>query len=161
PSLTPRDEEMRPSGTLQAPTTGSLEAMLRETEREEQIAAARRLPKRVDIQLPDAPVVTYEPAKTAATDQTADVAANKADATNKTDAANKTEATNKTEAANSTPAGSSAAANNAAPTTSPTVATQSTRTDVALQSDAVPQPKAAAMTNSPPVLQPQKTDVAS
>lgn len=28
PALTPRDEEMRPSGTLQSPTTGSLEAML-------------------------------------------------------------------------------------------------------------------------------------
>src|SRR6185295_19179019 len=45
PALTPRDEMMRPSGTLQAPTTGSLEAMLRETERDEQIAAARLLPK--------------------------------------------------------------------------------------------------------------------
>ncbi|HKP36375.1 MAG TPA: secretin N-terminal domain-containing protein, partial [Pyrinomonadaceae bacterium] len=42
PAVTPRDEEMRPSGTLQSPTTGSLEAMLREGEREEQqIAAAR------------------------------------------------------------------------------------------------------------------------
>src|SRR6185369_6936963 len=61
PALTPRDEEMRPSGTLQAPTTGSLEAMLRETEREEQIAAARRIPKEVKVQLPDAPL-TYEPA---------------------------------------------------------------------------------------------------
>jgi len=45
PALTPRDDEMRPSGTLQAPTTGSLEAMLRETVREEQIAAARRFRK--------------------------------------------------------------------------------------------------------------------
>src|ERR1043166_2395270 len=55
PALTPRDELMRPSGTLQAPTTGSLEAMLRETERDEQIAAARRLPKEPGVQLPDAP----------------------------------------------------------------------------------------------------------
>lgn len=61
PALTPRDEEMRPSGTLQAPTTGSLEAMLRETEREEQIAAARRIPKDVVIQVPDA-TPSYEPA---------------------------------------------------------------------------------------------------
>ena len=68
PSLTPRDDEMRPSGTLQAPTTGSLEAMLRETDREDQIAAARRIPKQVNIQLPDAPLA-YEPAKTAGTDQ--------------------------------------------------------------------------------------------
>jgi general secretion pathway protein D len=61
PAVTPRDEQMRPSGTLQAPTTGSLEAMLRETERDEQIAAARRLPKNPVIQLPDAPL-TYEAA---------------------------------------------------------------------------------------------------
>lgn len=61
PALTPRDEMMRPSGTLQAPTTGSLEAMLRETERDEQIAAARRLPKNPVIQLPDAEM-TYDAA---------------------------------------------------------------------------------------------------
>ncbi len=41
PAITPRDEEMRPSGTLQSPTTGSLEAMLRETDREEQLAEWR------------------------------------------------------------------------------------------------------------------------
>ena len=57
PALTPRDEEMRPSGTLQSPTTGSLEAMLRENYREEQILAARRIPKEVNVQLPDAPYV--------------------------------------------------------------------------------------------------------
>src|SRR5437763_237790 len=44
PAITPRDLEMRQSGTLQAPTTGSLEAMLVETKRDEMIAAARRLP---------------------------------------------------------------------------------------------------------------------
>jgi general secretion pathway protein D len=60
PAVTPRDEEMRPSGTLTSPTTGSLEAMMRETEREEQFAASRRIPKDVTLQLPDAP--TYEPA---------------------------------------------------------------------------------------------------
>jgi general secretion pathway protein D len=41
PAITPRDEEMRPSGTLQSPTTGSLEAMLREAEREDQLAQLR------------------------------------------------------------------------------------------------------------------------
>ncbi|MFN2492838.1 MAG: secretin N-terminal domain-containing protein [Pyrinomonadaceae bacterium] len=41
PAVTPRDEEMRPSGTLQSPTTGSLEAMLREADREDQLAAIR------------------------------------------------------------------------------------------------------------------------
>ncbi len=40
PAVMPRDEEMRPSGTLQSPTTGSLEAMLRDADREEQLAAA-------------------------------------------------------------------------------------------------------------------------
>ena len=56
PNVTPRDEEMRPSGTLQSPTTGLLADMMRETEREEQIAAARSLPRHAAIQLPDAPV---------------------------------------------------------------------------------------------------------
>jgi len=41
PAVTPRDLEMRPSGTLQSPTTGSLEAMLREADQEDQLAAAR------------------------------------------------------------------------------------------------------------------------
>jgi general secretion pathway protein D len=57
PAVTPRDEEMRPSGTLQSPTTGSLAEMIREADREDQIAAARQLPKDVALQLPDAPVV--------------------------------------------------------------------------------------------------------
>jgi general secretion pathway protein D len=57
PAVTPRDEEMRPSGTLQSPTTGSLAEMIREADREDQIAAARTLPKNVSLQLPDAPVV--------------------------------------------------------------------------------------------------------
>ena len=57
PAVTPRDEEMRPSGTLQSPTTGSLAEMIREADREDQIAAARVLPKNVSLQLPDAPVV--------------------------------------------------------------------------------------------------------
>ncbi|HJP91988.1 MAG TPA: secretin N-terminal domain-containing protein [Pyrinomonadaceae bacterium] len=57
PAVTPRDEEMRPSGTLQSPTTGSLAEMIREADREDQIAAARTLPKNVTLQLPDAPLV--------------------------------------------------------------------------------------------------------
>ena len=58
PAVTPRDEEMRPSGTLQSPTTGSLEAMLREADREEQIAAAR-LQQRNAAARPNA---SFEPA---------------------------------------------------------------------------------------------------
>jgi len=57
PAVTPRDEEMRPSGTLQSPTTGSLAEMIRDADREDQIAAARILPKNVNLQLPDAPLV--------------------------------------------------------------------------------------------------------
>ena len=41
PTVTPDDERMRPSGTLQTPTTGSLEAMIQEADREDQLAAAR------------------------------------------------------------------------------------------------------------------------
>jgi hypothetical protein len=47
---------MRPSGTLQSPTTGSLEAMIREADHDDQIAAARRLPRNPVVQLPDAPL---------------------------------------------------------------------------------------------------------
>src|SRR4029078_13386488 len=57
PAVTPRDEEMRPSGTLQSPTTGSLAEMIRQADREDQIAAARSLPKDVVLQVPDAPLV--------------------------------------------------------------------------------------------------------
>lgn len=57
PAVTPRDEEMRPSGTLQSPTTGSLAEMIRDADREEQIAAGRVLPTNVTMQLPDAPMI--------------------------------------------------------------------------------------------------------
>ena len=70
PAVTPRDEEMRPSGTLQSPTTGSLAEMIRDADREDsiaavaraadredQFAAARSLPKNVVMQLPDAALV--------------------------------------------------------------------------------------------------------
>ena len=53
PAVTPRDEEMRPSGTLQSPTTGSLEAMMRDTDREEALAAARRLPRNAVVEVRD------------------------------------------------------------------------------------------------------------
>src|SRR5229473_827846 len=75
PAVTPRDEENRQSGTLQAPTTGSIATLLVEAEREEQIAAARQIPKEVAVQLPDAPP-TYVPAQKAVVDQTANTTAN-------------------------------------------------------------------------------------
>lgn len=54
PSVTPRDEESHPSGTLQTPTSDTLEAMLQEVDREEQLAAARSIPTHRNIELPDA-----------------------------------------------------------------------------------------------------------
>jgi general secretion pathway protein D len=62
PAVTPDDERMRPSGTLQTPTTGSLEALVQEAEREEQLAAAQRPPTNAVIQLPDAEQPAYVPA---------------------------------------------------------------------------------------------------
>jgi len=64
PNVTPRDEEMRPSGTLQSPTTGSLEAMIIESDREDQIAAARRLPRNSVVQLRDVEPVPFGRAAT-------------------------------------------------------------------------------------------------
>jgi general secretion pathway protein D len=51
-TVTPQDEEMRPSGTLQTPTTETLEAMLQEVSREEQLAAARAIPTHARVELP-------------------------------------------------------------------------------------------------------------
>jgi general secretion pathway protein D len=67
PAITPEDEKQRDSGTLQTPTNSSLEAMVQEVDREDQLAAAanaaRRIPNEVAVQLPDAePVPAYVPA---------------------------------------------------------------------------------------------------
>jgi general secretion pathway protein D len=62
PTVAPRDEEMRPSGTLQSPTTGSLEAMIIESDREDQIAAARRIPRNPVVNLPDLEPAPFSPA---------------------------------------------------------------------------------------------------
>ena len=61
PTVTPRDEEMRPSGTLQSPTTGSLEAMIIESDREDQLASARRLPRNAVVNLPDVEPAPFSP----------------------------------------------------------------------------------------------------
>ncbi|HEX8459580.1 MAG TPA: secretin N-terminal domain-containing protein [Pyrinomonadaceae bacterium] len=55
PTVEPSDIEQRQSGTLQSPVTESLEAMLVIADREDQLAAARKLPKDVAIQMPPAP----------------------------------------------------------------------------------------------------------
>ena len=64
-SVNPEDEQMHPSGTLQTPTTGTLEAMMTELVREEQLAAARALPTHANVELPAAhaePAATARPA---------------------------------------------------------------------------------------------------
>jgi general secretion pathway protein D len=57
PTVSPGDIDQRPSGTLQAPVSESLEALLVQADREDQLAAARLLPKDVAIQMPAAPAV--------------------------------------------------------------------------------------------------------
>ncbi|MBV9926657.1 MAG: hypothetical protein JOZ96_16680 [Acidobacteria bacterium] len=61
-SVTPEDEEMHPSGTLQTPTSNSLEAMMTELVREEQLAAARSLPTHANVELPAEATATVRPA---------------------------------------------------------------------------------------------------
>ncbi|MDX6496918.1 MAG: ral secretion pathway protein [Blastocatellia bacterium] len=71
PAITPRDEEMRPSGTLTSPTTGSIAILMQETEREEAEIAARSKSKDAPVQLASTQV-TYVPAtNTAITEQPA------------------------------------------------------------------------------------------
>jgi general secretion pathway protein D len=54
PVVTPEDIEVRGSGTLQAPISDSLEAMVRTAEREDALAAARQLPTNTAVQVPTA-----------------------------------------------------------------------------------------------------------
>lgn len=53
PAILPEDEVERPTGSIAVPTSGSLEAMIMEDEREELLAAARRVPSVTQVQLPD------------------------------------------------------------------------------------------------------------
>jgi general secretion pathway protein D len=62
PAVTPRDLEMRPSGTLQSPTTGSLEAMLREADQEDQLAAAQLQQRNATAKVSNPVVPTDVPA---------------------------------------------------------------------------------------------------
>ena len=71
PAITPRDEEMRPSGTLQSPTTGSLEALLRDAEREDQLAAARLAKQNAIAKAAQPAPISPEPAATTNTATTA------------------------------------------------------------------------------------------
>jgi general secretion pathway protein D len=71
PSITPNDELIRPSGTPLSPTNESLAYMIEEVEREEQIAAAREIPTKVNVQIPDAEPPAYVPTPTVLTGNTA------------------------------------------------------------------------------------------
>ena len=55
PEILPEDEIERPTGSLAVPTNNSLEAMVIEDEQQDLLAAARRMPTRVEVQLPDQP----------------------------------------------------------------------------------------------------------
>ena len=56
PAILPEDEIERNTGSLAVPTNSSLEAMIVEEERDELLAAARRLSNATAVQLPDQPV---------------------------------------------------------------------------------------------------------
>ena len=56
PAILPEDEVERPTGSLATPTSGSLEAMIIQEEREEYLASVRRLPTTAQVQLPDRPI---------------------------------------------------------------------------------------------------------
>lgn len=55
PAILPDDLIERPTGSLATPTSGSLEAMIIQEERDEQLAMNRRLPTNTAVQLPDQP----------------------------------------------------------------------------------------------------------
>lgn len=60
PAILPEDEIERPTGSVAVPTSNSLEAMVIEDEQAELLAAARRTPTNVEVQLPDQPAApTY------------------------------------------------------------------------------------------------------
>lgn len=55
PAILPDDMIERPTGSMALPTSGSLEAMIVQEARDEQLAMARRLPTNTAMQLPDQP----------------------------------------------------------------------------------------------------------
>ena len=56
PAILPEDEVERPTGSIAVPTSGSLEAMIIQEERDEYLASMRRLTNTAQVQLPDRPV---------------------------------------------------------------------------------------------------------
>ncbi|HJR09260.1 MAG TPA: secretin N-terminal domain-containing protein [Pyrinomonadaceae bacterium] len=66
PTVEPGDLEERKSGTLQSPVSESLEALLVQADREDQLAAARQLPKDVSLQVATPAATTTAAPNTAA-----------------------------------------------------------------------------------------------
>jgi len=157
PAITPRDLEMRQSGTLQAPTTGSLEAMLIETQRDEMIAAARRLPKNPVVEVKD-PAPAYVPA-------TKEEVANAAPNQTTTNQAAASPVTSNA-ATTAAPVNQTASTNNAAipqvqNVSTQAAATKSTEALIVPNDGAVPQPKSAAFTAQDVATPTSKPDVAT
>ncbi len=70
PAILPEDEFERPTGSLAVPTSGSLEAMIVQEDREEELAAARKVPNVAQVQLPDQPLDAPAYTKSNAAQQT-------------------------------------------------------------------------------------------
>lgn len=66
PVVTPDDVQTRDAGTLQAPISDSLEAVVKAAEREEQLAAARQLPTNTAVQVQTAAATDAKATETAA-----------------------------------------------------------------------------------------------
>ena len=71
PAILPEDEIERPTGSLAVPTNSSLEAMIVEEDRQDYLAAMRRLPTNTAVQLPDRAAEAPEYVKTDATTSSA------------------------------------------------------------------------------------------
>jgi general secretion pathway protein D len=78
PIILEEDEVERNTGSLATPTSGSLEAMIVQEERDEQLAADRRLSNVANVQLPDQKVETPNYVQAKANGETPTVAANTA-----------------------------------------------------------------------------------
>jgi general secretion pathway protein D len=96
PEITPDDEQTRDTGSMQQPKAESLEAMIINAEREEQLAKAlidaRKLPTSQTVQLPPPPGedVSFVPAPKALTETAANLDTNASTATPATTAATMT-----------------------------------------------------------------------
>ena len=73
PSITPADEESRPTGSIQTPRSESLEALVRDADRDDRLAAARQLPTNRVVQLPAPAPETLAAATNPATPAAANV----------------------------------------------------------------------------------------